>query len=58
MVIQEVGIKVGIERDREREKEYVGLSVVGRGRERELGAVGGEGGGGRDITSLLTYLGR
>ena len=39
-----------------REKEYVGLPVVGRGKERELGAVGGEGegGGGRDL--MIAFL--
>ena len=38
MVIQKVGIEVGQKRIG-REKEYVGLPVVGRGRERELGTV-------------------
>jgi len=38
-----VVVDVEKEKDREGREENVGQSVVGRGRERELGEVGGEG---------------
>ena len=48
---QKVGVEVEIEKDREGGNGYVGQPVVYRGRERELGGVGGEGegGGGREL---------
>ena len=41
-----VGVDVEKEKDREGGEENVGQSVIGWGRERELGEIGGEGGGG------------
>ena len=43
MTIQMVGVEVEKEKDREEGEEKVRQPVVGRGRERELAEVGGEG---------------
>ena len=41
LAIQKVGVEVEKEKDMEGGKEYEGQPMVGRGRERELGEVGG-----------------